>query len=106
MPESKIPAEGVEATLGDAGHRWMTALGSISGNEVLMNVKTTSGGLFDTPTEITRVNDGTIILTFHDCNSGTVIYDIPSINKTGTVPIERVAVDNVALCEALIETSN
>jgi hypothetical protein len=66
----------------------------------------TSGGLFDTPTEITRTDppesDGTIILTFYSCNSGSVEYDIPTIKRKGVVPIQRVAEDNVVLCEALI----
>ena len=66
-----------------------------------MEIEMTSGGNFATATEIKRALDGTIILTFDSCNSGTVKYDIPSINKQGTVPIQRVADDNVVLCEAL-----
>ena len=46
-------------------------------------------------------SDGTLLLTFDDCNSGTVEYDIPSINQQGIVPIQRVANDNIAICEAL-----
>jgi hypothetical protein len=57
------------------------------------------------PTQILRTDpagsDGTIKLTFTSCNSGTIEYDIPSINSQGTVPIQRVAADNIALCEAL-----
>ena len=70
-----------------------------------MNIEMTSGGLFDAAAAIERTDppgsDGTIILTFDSCNSGTVEYDIPSINRSGTVPIQRVAGDNIALCEAL-----
>jgi len=59
----------------------------------------------DTTTEIQRTDppgsDGTIILTFTSCNSGTVEYDIPSINRQGVVPIERVASDNISLCKML-----
>ena len=70
-----------------------------------MNIEMTSGGLFDTPTDIQRTDppgsDGTIILTFTGCNLGTVEYDIPNINGRGVVPIQRVAGDNIALCEAL-----
>lgn len=102
----ELPAEDVEAELGDAGHRWLTALGPFNDNQAVMTINMTSGGLFDTPTEISRVDDGTIILTFTDCNSATVSYDLPSINRMGVVPIERVAADNVALCEALIEAAN
>jgi hypothetical protein len=67
-----------------------------------MQVSYAKGGLFDSPTPVTEVIDGTITLTFSDCNSGTVEYDIASINRQGTVPIQRVANDNIALCESLI----
>jgi len=93
------------ADLGDPGHRWLTAVGPIEGNQVLMDIEMTSGGLFDTATEIQRTDppgsDGTILLTFDSCNSGTAEYDIPSINRQGVVPIQRVAGDNISLCEAL-----
>ena len=72
---------------------------------MLMNIEMTSGDIFDSATDIIRTDppgsDGTIILTFDSCNSGTVEYDIPSINRQGIVPIQRVAGDNIALCEAL-----
>ena len=68
-----------------------------------MDISIASGGLFDTPTEITEVNDGTIILTFFDCTSGTVEYDIPSIGQKGLVPIQRVVGDNIALCESMAQ---
>jgi hypothetical protein len=98
------PADAV-ANLGYAGHRWATALGSYAGNQAVMNIKIASGGLFDTPeqdAEVTRIMDGTIILTFDSCNSGTVEYDIPSIGQSGVIPIQRIAGDNIALCEALL----
>ena len=103
--DTELPPEDATANLGDPGHRWLTAGGQIDGNKVLMSIEMTSGGLFDTATEITRTDppgsDGTIILTFDGCNSGTVEYDIPSITRQGSVPIQRVAGDNIALCEAL-----
>jgi len=95
------PDETVTANLGEPGHRWLNALGQYTGNQAVMDITIASGGLFDTPTEITEVNDGTIILTFTDCTSGTVEYNIPSIGQTGLVPIQRVVTDNVALCETL-----
>jgi hypothetical protein len=103
--DTELPAEDAIANLGDPGHRWMTALGPIDGDQVVMNITLTSGGIFDTPTEIQRTDppgsDGTITLTFESCTSGTIEYDIPSINRKGIVPIERVADDNVVICEAL-----
>jgi len=103
--DTGLPPDDVTANLGDPGHRWFTAVGPIVDNHVVMNIEMTSGGLFDSATDIQRTDppgsDGTIILTFTSCNSGTVAYDIPSINKQGVVPIERVAGDNINLCEAL-----
>ncbi len=103
--DTGLPPVDATANLGDPGHRWLTAVGPIVDNQVIMDIEMTSGGLFDTATEIQRTDppgsDGTIILTFTSCNSGTAEYDIPSINRQGTVPIRRVANDNTALCEML-----
>jgi hypothetical protein len=103
--DTELPSLDAVANLGDPGHRWITAVGPIEGNQVMMEIEMTSGGLFDTAAEITRTDppgsDGTITLTFDSCNSGTVEYDIPSISRSGTVPIQRVAGDNITLCEAL-----
>ena len=75
------------------------------GKQSVMNIELTSGGIFDAASVITRTDppgsDGTLILTFDSCSSGTIEYDIPSINQQGVVPIQRVADDNIVLCEAL-----
>lgn len=103
--DTELPADESAANLGSPGHRWMTALGAIDGNTSVMDIEFASGGLFDEASTITRTDppgsDGTITLTFADCNSGTIEYDIPSINRQGTVPIQRVVGDNIALCETL-----
>ena len=103
--ETTEPASDTPSMLGYAGHRWLTAFGQISGDSVVMSIDITSGGLFDTATAVQHTNpvgsEGTITLSFADCNSGTVEYDIPSIGRRGTVPIQRVAKDNIALCLAL-----
>ena len=103
--DTELPPGDSQANLGDPGHRWLTATGPILGNQVQMDIEIASGGLFDESTDVQRTDppgsDGTIKLTFTSCNSGTVEYDIPSINKRGTVPIQRIASDNIALCEAL-----
>jgi len=86
--------------VGDAGHRWLLAVGSFEDNKAILDIEIASGGIFDTSTEISRAPDGTITLTFDNC-AGTVEYDILSINQKGTVPIKRVASDNIKLCQAL-----
>jgi len=95
------PVVDVESKLGDASHRWLTALGPITGDTSLMDITFASVGIFDTATEIQRTDGGTITLTFDSCNSGSVEYDIPSISRSGVVPIERVADDNINICEVL-----
>ncbi len=104
--DTELPPIDAIANLGDPGHRWLTAVGPIDGNRASMPITLTTGGIFDTPTDVQYTDvpgsDGTLVLSFESCSSGTVEYDIPAINRTGTIPIQRVANDNIALCEALV----
>jgi hypothetical protein len=74
-----------------------------------MNIEFTSGGIFDTPGEIVRTDpvgaDGTLTIKFDNCTEGTIDYDIITIDAQGTVPIQRVANDNIALCNELLRES-
>jgi len=100
------PAEGVMAQLGEPGHRWLTAQGPYVDNQAVLDVWVSSGGVFDSAEPaVTPARDGEIIVEFSGCNAGTVSYDIASVNRQGIIPIERVALDNVALCEALAAES-
>ena len=96
------PDDSVTAMLGEPGHRWLTAQGTYAGNKATLNIIVSEGGVFDagTPAPIPRP-DGTIILEFSDCTAGTITYDIPSVDRQGVIPIQRITPDNVALCEAL-----
>lgn len=70
-----------------------------------MDIDVAHGGIFDTATDIQHTfpegSEGTVTLTFESCSSGTVDYDLPSINRQGSIPIRRLADDNVSLCEML-----
>jgi hypothetical protein len=103
--DTDLPSEDETANLGWPGHRWLTAIGTINGDTAVLNIDIATGGLFDTATDVQHTNppgsDGTITLTFSNCMSGLVEYDIPSIDQQGSVPIQRVAGDNIDLCEAL-----
>ena len=107
--DTELPPVDATANLGDPGHRWITGAGTIVGNQAVLNVVLTSEGIFDTATDVQRTDpagsDGTLTLTFNNCNEGTVDYDITSIDAQGTVPVVRVANDNVALCNALLRES-
>jgi len=100
--DTERPPEDVMASLGEPGHRWLTAQGGYEDNVAVLDVYVTSGGVFDSqqPEPFTE-QDGQIIVEFNTCNSGSVSYDIPSIDRQGVVPIERIVLDNVSRCYLL-----
>ena len=64
----------------------------------------TEGGVFDAAEPIPSTDpagDGTLTLEFADCTEGLVNYEITSLGISGEIPIQRITLDNVALCEAL-----
>jgi hypothetical protein len=95
------PAPSETATVGYPGHRWLTAQGPLKGNAANLNVYLTRGGLFDNSAAVRNIPDGTITLTFNDCTSGTVDYQLTSAGVSGSIPIIRAVSDNVALCESI-----
>jgi len=96
------PPADVTAILGDPGHRWLTAFGSYSGDTATLDIELTQGGIFDSGDPApTQGPDGTMTVTFTSCSEGTVTFNIPSVPVSGTIPITRVANDNVPVCEAL-----
>jgi len=98
------PPEDVTALLGEPGHRWITAQGPYDGDTATLDVFITSGGIFDSDTPpVETIPDGTMVIRFSGCNEGLVSYHIESLNLSGEVPIERIVLDNVPLCEALNE---
>jgi len=102
--DTERPGAGVSAILGDPGHRWVTALGPYSGDTANLTISLTEGGVFDAadpPAVIDPEPYGTMTFEFAGCNEGLVTYSVPSLNLTGEIPIQRVVLDNVALCETL-----
>ena len=97
--DTELAPHGATARLGDPGQRWIVAQGSYWDGEAELEVGSMSGGRFDSgqsrPNHDPR---GSILLQFEDCNTGSVFYDIPSIGRTGMVPIQRVNTENVAQC--------
>lgn len=101
--DTERPAQGVEAALGEPGHRWLTAQGPYVGDTANLTLFLTGGGVFDaaTPAAVTDLNGyGSMKIEFADCGAGLVTYEIPSLNLAGEIPIERIASDNVPGCEA------
>jgi len=99
------PPEDVTAFLGEPGHRWLTAQGPYEGDTATLTIFVTEGGVFDSPEPVAETDldgDGTMILEFADCENGLVNYHIASLDISGEFPIERIATDNVVLCETLV----
>ena len=98
------PDSSASATFGEPGHRWLTAQGKFADDKAVLDINFSQGGIFDAanPAPTSR-QDGTMIIEFIGCNSGTITYDIPSIGQQGVVAIERVAQDNIARCEQWLE---
>jgi len=100
--ETERPPENVRSFLGEPGHRWLTAQGEYEENVAVLEIYITSGGVFDSEEPAPSSEpDGEIMLEFSTCNAGTVTYDIPSVDRQGVIPIERIVLDNVPLCYVL-----
>lgn len=86
--------------------RWMIASGSYDEGEntAVLEVFQVTGGLFDDPEPTEARTIGSAVLTFEDCTSGSLSYDLDfdgdeEDNLTGTIPIERLSPD--VMCEML-----
>ena len=104
--DTQRPPDDVTAQLGDPGHRWLTAQGPYDGNSATLTIFVTEGGVFDAaqpPATTDPAGDGTMQLKFDNCTDGTVNYQITSLGISGEIPIQRIALDNVPLCQALEE---
>jgi len=104
--DTERPPEDVTALLGEPGHRWLTAQGPYSGDTANLTLYVTRGGVFDAaePAAATDpAGDGSMKIEFADCKQGLVTYEITSLGISGQFPIERIALDNVPLCETLAE---
>jgi hypothetical protein len=100
------PPGDVTAMLGGPGQRWLTAQGPYDDDTANLTIYVTEGGVFDSAMPATSTDqdgDGTLILEFSNCNEGLATYDITSLDISDEIPIERIVLDNVPLCELLAE---
>ncbi len=100
------PPEDVAAFLGEPGHRWLTAQGPFEGDTANLTVFMSEGGVFDSaepPVSTDPMGVGALTLVFPDCTQGMITYEITSPNVSGSIPIQRISPDNVALCNFLNE---
>ena len=103
--DTERPASDTTALLGEPGHRWVTAQGPYEGNTANLTLFVTEGGVFNAAEPAAGTDpagDGTVTLTFTDCENGVVNFEITSLGLSGEIPIQRLALDNVARCESFI----
>ncbi|MEJ8569246.1 CARDB domain-containing protein [Elongatibacter sediminis] len=99
--DTERPADDVPYELGDPGHRWLVALGAFERGVAELNIYLNEGGVFDqSPPAPTESLYGSMTVTFADCNTGWIDFDLPEVNRQGTIPITRVATDNLETCQA------
>lgn len=99
--DTERPPADLEAVVGEPGHRWLTAFGPYEGDTATLEIELTTGGLFDAAEPMPESNpNGSVTIQFGGCNAATVSYDVASAGLEGEIVIERIATDNVAICEA------
>ena len=102
--DTERPPEDVTANLGEPGHRWLTAQGPYRDDTAELTLFLTAGGVFDAADPAPSTDQdgyGTLTLQFADCKSGSATYEIPSLNLSGEILLQRIVEDGVSLCEDL-----
>jgi hypothetical protein len=101
--DTDLPDPGVTSHLGSACQRWLTAQGHYEGAKANLVVYSTSGGVFDASLPAPVLEPiGSMVVEFDDCNTGTILYDLPGLGESGSIPIVRVASDNAVVCKVMI----
>jgi hypothetical protein len=100
--DTERPPGSAMANLGEAGHRWVTAQGPYDGDTAELTAYLSEGGVFDSasPAVSPAEEIGTITIVWHDCENGTLTYDLDPPGVSGTIAITRIAPDNAKYCEA------
>ena len=100
--DTSLPDSNLAAVVGDPGQRWLSAQGELgSDNSVTLDIFSVSGGIFNQSSDILNEIVGSMTVTFGDCTAGIVDYSFNDSSLTGSIPIQRIVNDNVALCEQL-----
>ena len=96
------PGDSVPSRLGGAGQRWLTAYGPYEGRKAVLEVSSTTGGVFDSAEPVPESqSSGTLTVDFTTCTNGSVSYDLSSIDQQRRIPVQRISLENVLMCELL-----
>lgn len=72
-----------------AEQRWLTTQGVRRGDVAELALYQTIGGRFNTATDVSTQQSGTLTLRFTSCNEGTIQYDLPDFALSGFIPVTR-----------------
>ena len=101
------PLDSATAVVGAPGQRWYSAQGAYSGGSATLDMVLSSNGIFTSAAEADILADGqvgTINIRFISCSEAELSYNLLSSGLSGTLSLQRIASDNVAVCEALAVT--
>ena len=105
--DTMLPDDSASAVVGAPGQRWYSAQGPYTGGTATLDLVLTSNGLFVDPT-VADMSDagtiGTITIRFISCSAAELSYSLLGSGLSGTLTLDRIAADNVAVCEALALT--
>ncbi len=91
-------------TIGVSEHNWLTLNGQYSGDSADLQIGLSSNGLFDHGAETGITEVGAVNVTFSDCTTGRISYDLalPDVAPvTGEIPITRLTPD--AFCQSFLD---
>ncbi len=105
--DTQDPVEGLPNSVGATDHRWLTGLGEIEmeNKSITFDVNVTSNGLFDNPQDvtITAANSvGSLTITFDDCKTATVSYDLLNHAQINSFEISRISAESNYICEKML----
>jgi hypothetical protein len=87
--DTERPPQDVTATLGEPGHRWLTAQGPYSGDTANLTVYVTEGGVFDSATPPATTDPAGVHACWSSPTAATAsTYVIPS-RLAGEIPLQR-----------------
>ncbi len=75
--------------LGNPGQRWLTLQGNYAGDTVNLQIFSTSGGVFNSPSTTATTQVGTAALTFSSCTQGTLNFTLTEPAISGSIPLQK-----------------
>ena len=93
-------AGGSAAIVGARDQRWLTAQGNYDGGSAQLPLLSNTGGLFNNAQPSTLSQVGTFNISFSSCTAGTVTYNLPGSNLSGSFSIQRALAGTESICLA------